>query len=261
MLLNPAIVPLFIFGLAVGILLMLEVGRRVGVRRRAHDPDGATAGLGALDGAIFGLMGLLIAFTFSGAASRLDTRRQLIVQEANNIGTAYLRLDLLPASAQPQLREDFRRYVDSRLAVYRALPDVEAAKGRLAESNTIQGEIWNQAVAATKAAEVNGNAVTSLVLSSLNDMIDITTTRTVALQTHPPLVIFWMLILMVLAGALLAGYGTADSKERSWLHTVGFAVLMTVAIYIIIDLEYPRFGLIRVDAVDQLLINLRKDMK
>ena len=126
----------------------------------------------------------------------------------------------------------------------------EAAKGRLAESNAVQGEIWNRAVAATKAAEVNGNAVTSLVLSSLNDMIDITTTRTVALQTHPPLVIFWMLILMVLAGALLAGYGTADSKQRSWLHTVGFAVLMTVAIYIIIDLEYPRFGLIRVDAVD-----------
>jgi len=237
---------------------MLEVGRRVGVRRRLHDPDGATAGLGALDGAIFGLMGLLIAFTFSGAASRLDTRRQLIVQEANNIGTAYLRLDLLPASAQPQLRDDFRRYVDSRLAVYRALPDVEAAKGRLAESNAIQGEIWNLAVAATK---VNGNAITSLVLSSLNDMIDITTTRTVALQTHPPLAIFWMLILMVLAGALLAGYGTADSKQRSWLHTIGFAVLMTVAIYMIIDLEYPRFGLIRVDAVDQLLINLRKDMK
>jgi hypothetical protein len=255
------LVPLLMFGLAAGIVLMIEIGRRVGLRHRAEDPDGSTAGLGALEGAIFGLIGLLIAFTFSGAASRLDTRRQQILEEANDIGTAYLRLDLLPASAQPQLREDFRRYVDSRLAIYRALPDLEAAQARLAESNTIQGEIWTRAVAATKAAEVNGNAVTSLVLASLNDMIDITTTRTVASQTHPPAIIFWVLILMVLAGALLAGYGTAGSKRRGWLHTVGFAALMTVSIYVILDLEFPRFGLIRIDRFDQLLVDVRKNMK
>jgi hypothetical protein len=233
----------------------------MGVRHRREDPDGAAAGLGAIEGAVFGLIGLLIAFTFSGAASRFDARRQQIVEEANNIGTAYLRLDLLPAAAQPQLREDFRRYVDMRLAIYRALPDIEAAKGRLAESNAIQGEIWTRAVAATKTAEVNGNAVTSLVLSSLNEMIDITTTRTVASQTHPPAIIFWVLILMVLAGALLAGYGTAGGKQRSWLHTIGFAALMTVSIYVILDLEFPRFGFIRVDSFDQLLVDVRNSMK
>jgi hypothetical protein len=148
-----------------------------------------------------------------------------------------------------------------RLAIYRALPDIEAAKGRLAESNAIQGEIWTRAVAATKTAEANGNAVTSLVLSSLNEMIDITTTRTVASQTHPPAIIFWVLILMVLAGALLAGYGTAGGKQRSWLHTIGFAALMTVSIYVILDLEFPRFGFIRVDSFDQLLVDVRNSMK
>ena len=90
--------------------------------------EGARAGLGAVDGAVFALLGLMIAFTFSGAASRLEVRRQLIVQEANAIGTAYLRLDLLPPGAQPGLREDFRQYVDARLAVYSKLPDIEAAK-------------------------------------------------------------------------------------------------------------------------------------
>ena len=181
---NEASVVLFVTGLIVAMLLMLEVGRRVGIRRQMLDPDGASTGLGAVEGAVFGLMGLLIAFTFSGAASRFNKRRDLIVQEANNIGTAYLRLDLLPASAQPALRECFRRYVDSRVAVYHALPDINAAKARLTESNLIQAEIWTLGVAATKTAEVNGNAATSLLLSALNDMIDITTTRWVALQTH-----------------------------------------------------------------------------
>src|SRR3954470_7110389 len=95
-------------------LILLEVGRRIGVRRRVLDPEGAVAGLGAIESAVFGLMGLLLAFPFSGAASRFDVRRQLIVEETNAIGTAYLRLDLLPTSYQPRLRDDFRSYVDAR---------------------------------------------------------------------------------------------------------------------------------------------------
>jgi hypothetical protein len=86
-------------GLFLGMLLLQEIGRRIRLRRLARDPDQAEAGFGVVEGAVFGLMGLLIAFTFSGAASRFDTRRQLVVEEANAIGTAYLRLDLLSASA------------------------------------------------------------------------------------------------------------------------------------------------------------------
>ena len=87
------------------------------------ETDKSDAGLNALDGAVFALMGLLIAFTFSGAASRFEVRRALIVQETNDIGTAYLRLDLLPADAQPALRQDFRDYVDARLKFYASLTD------------------------------------------------------------------------------------------------------------------------------------------
>ena len=90
---------LFAVTLFFGILLFLEVGRRIGIRRITNDTEGARAGTGAVEGAVFGLLGLLIAFTFSGAASRFDTRRQLIVEETNVIGTAYLRLDLLPSDA------------------------------------------------------------------------------------------------------------------------------------------------------------------
>jgi hypothetical protein len=258
---NLASMFLFIFCLFAGMLAAMEAGRRIGVRRRARDPEGAEIGLGSINGAVFGLMGLLIAFTFSGAAARFDKRRELVVQEANNIGTAYLRLDLLPASAQPALRERFRRYVDARIAVYRALPDIEAARARLAESNLIQAEIWNLAVAATKAVEVNGQAATSLVLASMNEMIDITTTRTVALQTHPPPLILIMLGVLVLGGSLISGYELSGAKQRNLLHAVSFAILMAGVIYIILDMEHPRVGLIRLDNFDQVMTNVRQSIK
>ena len=142
---------LFTFGLFLGMLLFLEIGRRIAVRRRKEDAGTAGEGIGAVDGAVFALLGLLIAFTFSGASSRFDTRRQLIVEETNDIGTAYLRLDLLPADLQPALRESFRRYLDARIEVYRKLPDLTAAKKSLAEANELQKQIWRQAVAASRA--------------------------------------------------------------------------------------------------------------
>ena len=108
-------------GLFVAMFAMLELGHRLGVRRRRIDAEGAAAGTGVVEGAVFALLGLLIAFTFSGAASRFDERRKLVVEEANAIGTAYLRLDLLPSAAQLDLRASFRRYLDARLAVYRDL--------------------------------------------------------------------------------------------------------------------------------------------
>ncbi len=247
-------------GLFFSMLLLLDIGRRVGGRRLANDPEGARTGTGTVDGAVFALLGLLIAFTFSGAASRFDARRALIVEEANNIGTAYLRLDLLPASAQPALRDSFRRYVESRLEVYRKLPDLEAAKVELARSTQLQGDIWSQAVAAGRL-EGAPPATMILLLPALNQMIDITTTRTMATQMHPPVVIFVLLFGLALASALLAGYGMAGGKSRNWIHMLGFAAVMAVATNVILDIEYPRLGLIRVDAFDQVLVDVRDSMQ
>ncbi|MBI1818475.1 MAG: DUF4239 domain-containing protein [Deltaproteobacteria bacterium] len=255
---DPAVsIVVLALGLFAAIVLSLEIGRRIG-RRRAKLSAEAATGLGAIDGAVFGLMGLVIAFTFSGAASRFDSRRHLIADEANAIGTAYLRLDLLPANLQPALRETFRRYVHSRLAVYQKLPDLQAAKEELATASNLQGEIWTQSVAACQAA---GPPAAMLVLPALNQMIDITTTRTMAAQIHPPVIIFVMLVVLILASALLAGNSMAGSPTRSWTHMLAFAAAMAVAVYVILDIEYPRLGLIRIDAFDQVLVDLRESMK
>ena len=250
---------LFVLGLIAGMLVVLELGRRLGARQLKTAAEGAV-GIGAIESAVFALLGLLIAFTFSGAASRFDTRRQLIVEETNDIGTAYLRLDLLPADAQPALKENFRRYLDSRLEIYRKLPDVMAAKDELAKSTKLQGEIWHQAVVASRA-EGASPAAPVLLLPALNAMIDITTTRTMAAQMHPPAIIFVMLFGLALTSAFLAGYAMASAKSLSWPHMVGFAFVIGFVIYVILDLEYPRLGLIRVDAFDQALIELRESMR
>jgi hypothetical protein len=245
------------FGLFLGMLLFWEIGRWVGVRRKKKDSEGTQTSAGVIESAVFALLGLLIAFTFSGASSRFDDRRHLVIQETNAIGTAYLRLDLLPPDVQPELREKFRRYLDARIAAYRDLDDIEVAKQDVARANRISTEIWKQAVAASRESP---SQVAMLLLPALNEMIDITTTRTMATQIHPPIVIHALLFGLALAGALLAGYGMSGSASRSWLHMLGFAVAVAIAVYVILDLEYPRLGLIRVNAMDQAMVDLRKSM-
>jgi hypothetical protein len=90
---------------------------------------------------------------------------------------------------------------------------------------------------------------------------DITTTRTMATKMHPPFVIFVLLFGLALTGALPAGHGMGSSKSRSWVHMVGFAAAMALALYVIVDIEYPRQGLIRVDSFDEVLVDVRETMK
>jgi hypothetical protein len=249
---------IFAAGLFFGMIMLLELGRRLGRHRQGKDEQGARAGLGAVEGAVFTLLGLLIAFTFSGAASRFDARRQQIGQEANAIGTAWLRLDLLPTDARTELRDMFRRYLDARLAAYAKMPDLEAAKGELSKANALQGEIWNRAVA---ACQESPNPLKGQLIPALNEMFDIASARTFAASAHPPAVIFVMLGVLALMSALLAGYGMAGGKTRSWIHILGFALIMSITAYVILDLEFPRLGMIRLDEFDQVLIELRQSMK
>jgi hypothetical protein len=237
--------------LFAAMLALQEVARRRAERRRESQ-----AGGGIVDGAVFALLGLLIAFTFSGAASRFDTRRGLIIDEANAISTAYLRIDLLPAAAQPGVRALFRNYLDARLAAYRALPDLAAAKSELARAAAVQQEIWARAIESTAGLQ----PATMLVLPALNHMFDIATTRTVQTQMHPPTVIFALLIALALVSAYIAGDAIGSAGKGGRLHMLAFAFTLAAAVYVIIDIEYPRLGLIRVDAFDRALVEVREAM-
>lgn len=246
--------------LFLGMLLAMELGRRIGIAMLARNQETTAQGTGATEGAVFGLLGLLIAFTFSGAASRFEGRRHLIADETNAIGTAYLRVDLLAAEAQPPMRELFRHYLDGRIAFYASLADPTAAPAMHAASTALQGKIWTGGVAAIQQPGAASDAGL-LFLPALNEMIDITTTQLVALANHPPRVIFVQLALLGLVAALISGYGMAGNKGRSWLHCVVFALMISLTLFLVMDLEYPRRGLIQVDAVDAPLIELRASMQ
>lgn len=242
------------FGLVLFVVLVLfmEAGRRIGRHRLKRDPGVLESGTGAVDGVVFALLGLLVAFTFSGAASRFDERRAMIVTEANDIGTAYLRIDLLPQSAQPALRDAFHRYVASRVASYQGDPSAERFNESLAKSQAIQAEIWKLAVTAGRQPDALP-AANMLLLPAINDMIDITTTRAAALRVHPPWPIFFMLVITALVCALLGGHSMLRSRAPNWFHVIGFAAIVTLTLYVIADLEYPRLGQIQVGSMDRML--------
>jgi hypothetical protein len=244
--------------LFVGMLVALEVGRRSGVARRAKHGGEAAAGSGAIDGAIFALLGLLVAFTFSAAASRFEHRRGLVVDEANAAGTAYLRLELLPEPGRTALRERFRQYVRTRLAFYERIPgDREGAQREAAKASAQQGEIWETAV--RLAGELPTPAATMLLLPALNETFDLASARTAALYAHTPPLVFAMLFGLAIACALLAGVAMAG-KDRNVLHVVAFALIIAGTVYVILDLEYPRIGLLRLDKHDSLLAEVLASM-
>jgi hypothetical protein len=249
------ILNILIVGLLFAAMLVMQgAGRKLGLRDHGAGTKDEKPGSSATEGAVYGLLGLLIAFTFSGAASRYEARRHLVVDEANAIGTAWLRIDLLPAAAQPALRDLFRQYVDARLENYAVSGGDARANARAMD---LQRQIWSTSVA---AARTSGEIPPYTVyLPPLNDMIDITTTRAEARRLHPPVAVFVMLGALALLGSLFAGYGMA-AAPRSRLQTLGFAAVLTLALFVIIDFEFPRFGLIRIDSADSVLVDVRRSM-
>jgi hypothetical protein len=247
---------LSLFGL---IALCQRLGWFAGRRRLARLGDTANEGLGAVDGAIFGMMGLLLAFTFTGAASRFDTRRELVVQETNAIGTAWLRLDLLQEAPRAQARDLFRRYLDQRVDVYRDVVDQARTAESLAKVADLQNQIWILVLAQTR--EDKSQPLVQSLVPALNDMFDIATSRILATRQHPHFAIFGMLLVLVLVSAFLLGFSQASVARQSRFHLVGFAATTALALYVIIDLEYPRVGLIRVDSFDQAPVELRQSMR
>ncbi len=242
-----------------GMLVLFELGRHIGKVRLTREQDGVAKGTGPAEAAVFGLLGLLLAFTFSGAASRFEVRRHLITQEANAIGTSYLRIDLLPGDTQPEMRQLFRRYLDTRIETYRNTEDVTGTQAKLAEALMLQKQIWATAVSASQR-EASGH-VARVLLPALNEMIDIATIRATATENHPPHIIFLLLAGLCLISASLVGYVTCATKMRNWFSILILATTMSLTFYVILDLEFPRLGVIRIDAADQVLIELRKSMR
>jgi hypothetical protein len=235
------------FFLFPAMVLFLELGSLL--RRRT-----ASEGNGPVEGAVFALFGLLLAFTFSGAVSRFDAHRQLVTQEANAIGTAYLRLSLLDEADQPGMRKMMRDYTTSRLNLYDAVGQTISP-----ESVRLQNQIWVLSVRVAASKNANPDA-TKLLLPALNDMIDVTSTRQNSFNMHPPALVFLLLFGFSCVSAFMAGY-SVKAVRRDWVYTLAFALVVTLTVYATLEIEYPRQGLVRLTDLDQSLVSLRDSMR
>lgn len=239
----------------------IELGFRLGRRARARHGNQADQGLGVIEGAVFALLGLLIAFSFSGAADRFDQRRALISEEANAIGTAWLRLDLLAAEDRDRLRAGFLRYIDERIASTLDGDHDPQKPGAEAQTQALQSALWSDVMQLVGAADPAGRPVlANALLLPLNAMFDITTTRRMERMMHPHPVVFIALILTSVLSALLAGHARGLSGQRSPLHAAVFVAVIGGTVYAIVELEYPRFGVVRIDSADVVLTELRAQM-
>ena len=220
-------------------------------------PDTDRSGLGPTEASLLGLMALLLSFSFGMSASKFDTRRQVIVLEANDIGTAMLRTDLYPDSIRDQFRNDFKNYLDARIAYYNVGDDFKKIETELIKSDSISGRIWQRAAAFSH----NPGALipTAQMVPALNAMIDIVTTREAGRKNLVPRLILIILTLLTWMSSFLAGYGS-KGDERSKVLVITFALMTTLALYLVIELDRPRQGLINLNSTEKLLIDMRVNM-
>ena len=209
--------------------------------------------LGGINGMLLGLLGLLLAFAFSMANSRFDTRRELIVKEANAIGTVILRTDVYPDSIQQLLKSNLKEYVEARIAFCLATQDLDTLRKYYWRADQLSKKIWS--IAAAYARTDNVITKNSELIPALNDMIDITTTRRSAGESNIPTSIMYFLFILCLTVSFLLGY---DNKTKiDWVVVVGFSVMLSATLFTIIDLDRPRSGLITMDIPNQKMVELR----
>jgi len=241
---------LIAFSVFIALVVCLEIGYHIGTKRIKTLPN-AFEGFGAIEGAVFGIFGLLLSLSFFGAASRLDARRQLIVTEANAIASAYLRVDLLPNAEQTEVRRLFREYLDERIRISESSDETQAL-AEMSKATKLQQAIWSRAISATK----EGAPGVPLLLPALNQMTEIANAKAIAVRTHLPALVYYFLFAAALLSGFVAGFGMARG-HRNWLSVLAYASIVTLTMYVMIDMEYPRAGLIRIGAADLAMTTLR----
>jgi hypothetical protein len=225
------------------LMVLAAVAGRAWARRSAHGAaEASSPGSDLIQSAVLALLGLLLAFSFSQAYERFQHRRELIVAEANAVGTMRLRLDLLPEVERRAARAELRDYVEARVRGWELGDGIEAQRSEFQRAELAEAALWRRMVAATSTPE--GSTLSLLILPPLNALIDLSAERLAYIHAHPPLPVGILLFGVALLCALLSGMGFADRPRLPLFHVVTFAILCAGTIYLIYDIEYARSGLV-----------------
>ena len=228
----------------VAMLVTAHVAYRVGRRhQRAGAEEPIRSQVLTLQGATLGLLGLLLAFTLSMAEERFVARRAIIVDEANAIGTTYLRAQTLPVEQRAQSRALLRRYVAERVSFYDAGGDEVKIRESSDRGTAILADVWSLAVDAARSEPESGPV--KLYLTSLNQTIDMEATRMAALYAMLPATLVGLLLIVAVIATGSAGYACGLSGQRGILALDVIPVLVALSCSVVLDLSHPRVGFIR----------------
>jgi hypothetical protein len=249
------------FTIIFGVFLLLFVAFLAGSQLfrwlKKHRNAEEVNAFGAVQGSLLGLLALLLGFTFSMSNSNYDRRIDVIREEANAIGTAVLRADLYPDSIRQAYLKDFKAYLDTRIEFYAAGTDLKRIYQTLDERQLIQDRLW--ARASSIAREPMFVVPNNQMIPALNDMFDAVTTRNVALLKRVPEIILWVLIVLCATSAFTFGYSQGEKPD--WIMNLGFAIMICLALYLVIDLDRSRRGVINTAFANQEIVNLKAMFK
>ncbi|WP_439859194.1 hypothetical protein [Pseudomonas sp. MBLB4136] len=232
--------------LFVLIILFNEFGFRLGRYVQNRTDVEIKELTGSVQASILGLLALLLGFTFSMSMQRYDDRNQALIEEANAIGTTVLRVQLLPAPRQERMTEMLRQYIELRITLGEINLTQHAERNRYNQQvKQLQGQLWDLAVQATN--EDPRPVTTGAFVAALNEMIDNQGKRHALLQMHVPEVVLLLLFIVFIASVGILGYSSGLSGKRIVAPTVLVSFLISMIVFIIIDLDRPMRGLIQVD--------------
>jgi hypothetical protein len=238
---------LVVLWLAVRIGAALRTGRR-GLEQHERED------YGLIMAAILTLLGLIIGFSFSMAITRYDQRKNLEEEEANAIGTEYVRADLLPAADAAKVRALLLKYLDQRILFYETRDDLELQK-----INTVTKELQNELWSAVEApAEARPTPVLAVVLAGMNDVLNSQGYTQAAWWNRIPSAAWGLMIAIAVCCNVLIGYGAHGRETRAMLLLI-LPLVVSISFYLIADIDSPRGGMVRVRP--QNLVSLSQSLR
>ena len=239
--------PSGLFALVILVLMVLaiEAGNRIGRRAQSRTTEVARSQVEAMQTSLLGVLALMLGFTFSISLERFNGRSEAVVHEANAIGTAYLRSALLADAPRAEAQAIFSEYADVRVrTVTLAWGHADQRAPLNAEAQRLQGRLWEQAAATSRAAP--SPATTGLYVQALNEMIDAHATLTAQVDRHvPELVLLLLFSAFVVSGGII-GYSAGLAGHRPSRATFVMVALVVMLMFMIMDLDRPRRGIIQV---------------
>ncbi len=229
-------ISLFVF-----MALAIELGYRIGIKFRIGDDQDRKEQINAIAGGLFVLLSLLLSFTLTMAVSRYDHRRDLVVKEADAIGTTYLRAATLGQPYQGNVEQLLRSYVDARIDFFATGFHPDRVEQAVKDSHRLQQDLWENQVAVSQR---DRSSVAVAFMNSLNEMIDLDSQRMAALQNRIPARVWTLIIIVALIAVFTRGL---TLKRRFWLTLALGPITVAIAAGLIADLDNSGSGFIRVD--------------